>query len=173
MAPGQKGSQQVRRTNAFDRRGCRIILLLGVLAGSAQVQAQSVEDTLPRLRLPTLAVRRRPDTLQSRWDKFEAEFGLPEQPQSPLTASLLRAKYGVDVAAFGIKAISSTFQDATELRFSRGRVRRASTADLEPSPRYARPTGPFTIEDARLKFDFELATGKPYIGARLVFPFGN
>ena len=143
-------------------------VILGV-----QLDAQGADDLLPRLRQPALAVQAHPATLQSRWDRFEAEFGLPDQQTSLLTSSILRAKYGVDLAAFGVKALSNTLQDATELRFSRGRVRRASSAVLDPSPRNERPTGPFSLEDARLKFDFALTTGKPYVGARLVIPFGN
>jgi hypothetical protein len=164
----------VRRTNAV----CRLPVLLKAwsccfLLFCVELNAQSADDPLPRLRQPALAVQAHPATLQSRWDRFEAEFGLPEEQTSLLASSILHAKYGVDLAAFGVKAISNTLQDATEFRFSRGRVRRASSAELDPSPRYAHPTGPFSLEDARLKFDFVLATGKPYVGARLVIPFGN
>jgi hypothetical protein len=115
----------------------------------------------------------RTPSLQTRWDRFEAEFGIPDQQTSLLTGSLLRAKYSLDLAAFGIKTFASTLEDATELRYSRGGIRRASSTQISPPPRYSHPTGPFYLEDARLKFDFVLATGKPYIGARLVFPFGD
>jgi hypothetical protein len=169
----------VCQSSTLVKRWARItFLLLGM--GSARAFAAPTADdpsppryniSLPRLDLITVAPR--PATLRTRWERFDAEFGLHDQSSSLVAGSLLRVKYAVDVACFGVRALSTTIGDATELRYSHGRIRRASTALSDPSPRSAHHAGPIVLEDARLKFDFEMASSKPYVGVRLVLPFGD
>lgn len=185
MAEAQRGSHEVRSTIAICRSsalvkrcGCATFLLLNAFAARALL-AQAADDPapsyhnipLPRMNLITVVPR--PATHLTRWDRFDAEFGLHDEQASLLAGSLLRAKYTVDVALFSIKTLSNALGDATELRYSHGRIRRASTADSDPSLRSAHHDGPILLEDARLKFVFEMASSRPYIGIRLVLPFGD
>jgi len=175
----------VRRTTAAYRSStlikgwsCGTVLLLNAftadtLLGQTANDSDCAYRNVPLPRLSSLTVAARPAKLQSRWDRFEAEFGLPDERASLLTASLLRAKYSVDVALFSIKMFSATLGDATELRYSRGRIRRAATVDSDRPHRSAHHDSPIVLEDARLKLVFDMASSRPYIGVRLVLPFGD
>ena len=169
----------VCRSSALAKRCCCVTFLLLNAFAARALSAQTTDDpsptrqNIPLPRLNLTAVEPRRANIQTRWERFNAEFGIRDQHTSFLTASLLRAKYTADVALFSIKTISSTLGDATELHYSRGRIRRASTDDSVQSPSTARQGGLITLEGARLRFDFELARSKPYVGVRLVLPFGD
>lgn len=104
------------------------------------------------------------------WDKFEAEFGLEQNDPTLIRGNVRRAKYGLDVVTFATSSFLDSAQRALELEYNRGMVRRVASTPTEPrsSPGQAR-----AFDDTRLKFDFDLASGKPRIGVRLVIPFGN
>lgn len=105
------------------------------------------------------------------WERFEAEFGAAREAAPPHLAPLSEAKYHVDLTIYTVNTVLHRFEDLLELRYSNGHIGR-SAVFRTPSPAHLRP-GLFTIEDARLKFDFDFARGKPYAGIRLVLPFGN
>jgi len=128
---------------------------------------------IPLPRLNIITAEPRPATLRTRWERFDARIRPPRRTGFAAGCLALRAKYAVDVAFFSIKSFSNTLGDATELRYSRGQIRRASTAYSDPSPPSAHHAGPITLEDARLKFDFEMASSKPYVGTASVLPFGD
>jgi hypothetical protein len=143
-----------------------------VLLGASIVYPESTDAHNPRLEQTVLTGHSRRPILQSRWDRFETDFGWPRD-MSRRTASILPALYGANLAASGVKVLSNVLEDSTEIRLTRGRWCRASASDIDLSARNAHLLGPFSVEDVRLKFDFEMENGKPYVGARLVFPFGN
>jgi hypothetical protein len=138
---------------------------------SAQTtEAPSTYHNIPRPRLSLANVQSRPPKTKSRWDRFDAEFGIQNQRTTAVTEPIARVKYGADVVLFSLDALVNTIEDAMELRYSHGRIRRAAAAHNDPDDGLTRLTGPLTLEDARLKFDLELTSGKPYLGVRLVIP---
>ena len=107
----------------------------------------------------------------TRWEKFEREFGGDLDRAPALLVPVAQAKYGADLAVFTLETLLEQIKDSVELRYSNGHIGRA-VAFREPSPAYL-GRAPLTFEDARLKLDLDLVDGKPYIGVRLVLPFGN
>src|SRR5258705_13833574 len=98
MAEAQRGSHEVRssiaagRSSALVKRwGCATFLLLNASFAAPALLAQAADDQtrqrreipLPRFNLMT--VQPRPATLQTRWERFDAEFGLHDE-QSSLVA---------------------------------------------------------------------------------------
>ncbi len=110
-----------------------------------------------------------PLAYETRREKFEAEFGVGETGASPIRAGVQSAKYGVDLLVFSITDALESLKDRLELEYSHGTVRRpAQPAD--PFKASSTAIAPFA---ARLKFDFELWQGGPYVGMRLVIPLGK
>lgn len=162
--------------------GSQLVRLSGLCAallGPAIPTAAQTNDGLaaglsvPESRLRLVGPKSARPTLHSRWQRFDAEFGLRNEQHSVVLASVSHVKYTVDLAVFSLQTLSDTLEEAAELRYSHGRIRRAASLDDAPLPRSRWADGPLALEDARLKFDLELARGRPYIGVRLVFPFGN
>ncbi len=162
--------------------GSRLVRRIGLCAALAwpaiPIAAQTndglaAELPVPESRLRLVGPRPARPTLHSRWQRFDAEFGLRNEQHSVVLASVSHLKYTVDLAVFSLQTLSDTLEEAAELRYSHGRIRRAASLDDDPLPRPRRTDGLLALEDARLKFDIELARGRPYVGVRLVFPFGN
>ncbi len=162
--------------------GSQLVRLAGLCATLATpavpIAAQTDDGFAAGLRVPESRLRlvapkpARP-TLHSRWQRFDAEFGLRNEQHSVVLASVSHVKYTVDLAVFSLQTLSDTLEEAAELRYRHGHIRRAASLDDDPLAPARRTDGLIALEDARLKFDIELARGRPYIGVRLVFPFGN
>jgi len=111
-----------------------------------------------------------PKGTQRSWEQFEAEFGLQQNDPTLIRGNLRRVKYGMDLVTYSVDNFLRSTERALELKYSNGAVRRAATAPNEPSPG-SKHAGAF--DDTRLKLDLDLTRGKPYVGLRLVVPFGN
>ena len=173
----------MRRTRAVNRlialtrrRVMAGLLSSSVLAGSG-LYAQAIESPppvyhgIPLPRSGLLGIQARLPKTKSRWEHFEAEFGLRDDRDKGVTASIARAKYGLDLLTFSADALVDSMEDAVELRYTRGRICRVATS---PSPVPAgHGASPLSLEDTRLKFDLGLAGSRPYLGVRLVIPFGD
>jgi hypothetical protein len=133
----------------------------------------ATELGVPESRLRLIAPKPARPTMHTRWQRFDAEFGIRSEQQSVVLASVRHVKYTMDLAVFSLKTFSDTIEEAVELRYRDGHIRRAASLDDDPPSRPRRADGPIVLEDARLKFDLELTRGRPYVGVRLVFPFGN
>ncbi|MEI6085661.1 MAG: hypothetical protein WCS70_15360 [Verrucomicrobiota bacterium] len=105
------------------------------------------------------------------WDQFQNEFGRDQEKAPSVLDSLAHAKYGVDLTVYTVTTFLDRLEDILELRYTNGRIESAA-ANPQPSAGTVKH-GPVTLEDARLKFDFAFAGGQPYVGVRLVLPFGN
>jgi hypothetical protein len=151
-----------------------------VLSLSAISHCVAQKSGSTRLRVSLLATKsvpsKRPPALvaakRSRepWDKFEAEFGLQQSDPTLIRGNIRRAKYGLDVVAFAATSALESAERAIELEYSHGKIHRAAAMPTEPLADYERPRA---FDDTRLKFDIDLASGKPRLGVRLVIPFGN
>ncbi len=152
------------------------LLSSSVLVGSGP-HAQTIDSPppvyhgIPLPRSGLLGIQARLPKTKSRWEHFEAEFGLRDDRATGVTASIARAKYGLDLLTFSAEVLADSMEDVVELRYTRGRICRVATSP-SPAPA-AHGAGPLSLEDARLKFDLKLARGRPYLGLRLVIPFGN
>ena len=129
--------------------------------------------TLPFLPAKPAEPEREIQLIKSRSDRerFEAEFGIQAHDQQALTAPIAHAKYTVDLALFSLENALDDIEAAMELRYSRGRIHRASAMPAIPAAQSKRAL--FTLEDARLKFDIKVSGGKPHLTVRLVIPFGD
>ena len=138
-----------------------------VAPGTVGFQKKHLLASAPRVAI----VATQPGQTLVRWGKFASEFTPRDSDMPAILQPIACAKYGADVAVFTFDNLAHHIEDALELRFSHGHICRASTATVESPVHLQR--GPVTLEDARLKFDFEIASGKPYVGVRLVLPFGS
>ena len=116
---------------------------------------------LPRADLTPLVLHREPTDTEV-WEHFEAEYRLPNRSPEFVRRQVENAKYGLDKAALSMDRFVRNFRDAASFEFAQSTVRRA------------RANGPGVfLDNPRLRLDLDMAHGKPYVGARLVIPFGN
>lgn len=149
-----------------------------VLLAASPVSAEDPDDAArpgyrSRTTLETQLVMAEPRLVKklTRWDKFEAEFGLYEPPSSPVLGQLADLKYGLDLATYNVEMFTRNLDDALEFRYNRGKFQRVTTVSSYEPRKYR--GGLLTLDDLRLKMDVKLATGKPYLGVRVVVPFGD
>jgi len=116
---------------------------------------------LPHTDLAPL-VRHREPTDTEVWEHFEAEYRLPNRSPEFVRRQVENAKYGLDKAAFSVDRFVKYFRNNADFDFAQGNVRRTR----------ANGHGGY-LDNPRLRLDLDMAHGKPYVGARLVIPFGN
>ena len=163
------------RTNVALPLSVSLVLSLSAISHCVAQQSRSprlrasllTSKSVPAKRPPALVAAKR--SRQS-WDRFEAEFGLQQSDPTFIRGNIRRAKYGLDVVAFAATSALKSVEQALELEYSHGKVHRAAAMPTEPLTDYERPRA---FDDTRLKFDINLASGKPRLGVRLVIPFGN
>jgi hypothetical protein len=170
-----KHPKQLPRVVAMILVSSTALLYLSVAPNADTYETATIQSPL-RNRIEQsnpkpIIVELREPTERDAWEKFEAEFGAAREVTPPHLAPLSETKYHIDLTIFTVNNVIHRFEDLIELRYSNGRIGRSATFRT-PSPTYL-GHGPFTFEDTRLKFDFDLAGGKPYVGFRLVLPFGN
>ena len=115
----------------------------------------------PPADLALLVLHREPTDTEV-WEHFEAEYRLPNRSPEFIRRQIENAKYGLDKAAFSVGRFIKSFRDTANSEFAQGTVRRTR----------ANGHGGF-LDNPRLQLDLDMAHGKPYVGARLVIPFGN
>jgi hypothetical protein len=97
------------------------------------------------------------------WESFEAEYSPPQKSSSPIKRQIETAKYGLDTAVFAVDRFTKNVQSQADFSFDQGSLHRTPAVSLEeprPSP--------------RVKLDLNMWQGsKPYVGVRLIIPFGN
>ncbi|MGA2137966.1 MAG: hypothetical protein ABSH14_03800 [Verrucomicrobiia bacterium] len=108
----------------------------------------------------------------TRWEKFETEFGVTEPEHSAVLRSMQSAKYNLDRVVFAASEFSHNLSSMTDYEWDHGRFYRVSAATRllreESSTQWT--TVP---ENVHLGLDVNLVQSKPYIGVKLVIPFGN
>jgi hypothetical protein len=112
------------------------------------------------------------DRLEKRRVRFEEQFAPNLDNLSPVLREIAQAKYAADETLFNILTFLEQIEARLELRYASGRLAPAA-AFPETKPLDTRPRFPLTFEDARLKIDCRLTDGQPYVGLRLVLPFGG
>ncbi len=96
------------------------------------------------------------------WEKFEAEY----EPQRPSPSLIKRqietAKYGLDTTVFAVDRFVKSIRDHADFEFDHGNVHRT----------HAKSSVAF-LDNPRVKLDLDMLRAKPYVGVRIVIPFGN
>ena len=85
--------------------------------------------------------------------------------------SVQTAKYNLDRAVFAANEFVQDLSHATEFEYGRGHVRHVSSTE-DPAPRLSNPLSVIPA-NTRVGLDLSLGQGKPYVGLKLVVPFGN
>jgi hypothetical protein len=114
-----------------------------------------------RDRQAMLMPHRKPTDAEA-WERFDAEYKPPQKNPSPVKHQIETAKYGLDVTVFAVDRFVKSIANHADFEFNQGRLRRTP----------ANPLGRFQ-DNPRVKLDLDLTHGKPYLGARVVIPFGN
>ena len=156
-----------------------LVASVSVATVPSKVQEKSLREpaTLFVVRLPEdcNAVITEPphvDTEEDVWEKFEAEYR-PQQPSSSLVMrNIESAKYCLDFATFGFSRLIKNIRDSAVFKFDQGQLCR-SAPDNSPPTRSSGNSWTDGLKDVRVKLDFSPRVGEPYIGVRVVIPFGN
>ena len=125
-----------------------------------QPASPALQAVAPTDRSPPLLQRKPTDT--EAWERFEAEYRLVNQSPLLVKRQVETAKYGLDVTVFAVDRFVKSIRDHTDFEFDQGHLRRTR----------ANARGGF-LDNPRVKLDLDMQYGRPYIGARLVIPFGN
>jgi hypothetical protein len=96
------------------------------------------------------------------WEKFDSEFRPEQQSPSLVKRQIETAKYGVDTTLFAVDHFVKTIRDHADFELDQGGLHRTRANSREGF-----------IANPRVKLDLDLTYGKPYLGARVVIPFGN
>ena len=111
---------------------------------------------------PILVSSRKPTDTEA-WESFEAEYSPPQKSPSPIKRQIEAAKYGLDTAVFAVDRFTKNVQSQADFSFDQGSLRRTPAVSVE-GPR----------NSPRVKLDLNMWQGsKPYVGVRLIIPFGN
>ena len=97
------------------------------------------------------------------WERFEAEYSPPQKSPSLIKRQIETAKYGLDTAVFAVDRFTKNVENQADFSFNQGGLRRTRAIPLE-GPR----------NNPRVKLDLDMWQGsRPYVGVRLIIPFGN
>jgi hypothetical protein len=110
-----------------------------------------------------MLISHRKPTDAEAWEGFEAEYSPPQKSPSPIKRQIETAKYGLDTAVFAIDRFTKGIQNRADFSLDQGSLRRTRTTSLEEPP-----------NNPRAKLDLNMwQDSKPYVGVRLIIPFGN
>jgi hypothetical protein len=96
------------------------------------------------------------------WEKFEAEYEPQHPSPSPVKRQIETAKYGLDTTLFAVDRFVKSIRDHADFEFDHGNLHRTGANSREGF-----------LANPRVKLDLEMLRAKPYIGVRVVIPFGN
>jgi len=97
------------------------------------------------------------------WEKFESEFRPAQRSSSPVKREIETAKYGLDTTLFAVDRFVKSIANQADFSLDQGSLRRTRATSLGGSR-----------DNLRVKLDLNMWQGsKPYVGARIVIPFGN
>jgi hypothetical protein len=147
-----------------------------ILVASLSVSTIQAEPTLNSVReqpdqqtlrpiegdVRPITVPHRKATDAEAWEKFEAEFRPERRSSSSIKHQIESAKYGLDTTLFAVDRFVKSIRDHADFELDQGRLRHTR----------ANPSGGF-LDNPRVKLDLDMLRSKPYIGVRVVIPFGN
>jgi hypothetical protein len=101
-------------------------------------------------------------TSDEAWARFETDYS-PTQKSSAIKRPIESAKYGLDTCVFAVDRFFKNVENQADFSLDRGSVRH--TREI--------PFGEL-LRNPRLKLDLEMGqSARPYVGVRLIIPFGR
>jgi hypothetical protein len=111
---------------------------------------------------PMLVPHRKPTDAEE-WERFEADYCPLHKSASRIKRQIETAKYGLDTATFALDRFVKNVQRQTDFCFDQGSLHRTQASSLG---------GPRNCP--RVKLDLDMWQGdKPYVGVRIIIPFGK
>ena len=111
---------------------------------------------------PILMPHRKPTDTEA-WERFEAEYSPPQKSASSVKRQIQAAKYGLDTAVFAVNRFVKNVENQADFSFEQGGLRRTRATASGVS-----------LNNVRVKLDLDTGQGsKPYVGVRLIIPFGK
>lgn len=97
------------------------------------------------------------------WERFDAEYKPRQRNSSSIKRQIETAKYGLDTAVFALDRFTKNVENQADFSFDQGSLRRTRAISLGASR-----------SSPRVKLDLDMWQGsRPYVGVRLIIPFGN
>ena len=128
-----------------------------------KISERTGHQVLTERELQPILMSHRLPTDAEAWERFEAEYSPPQKTPSPIKRQIETAKYGLDTAVFAVDRFVKGVQSQADFSFDQGNLRRT------PEPSLAGPRN-----NPRVKLDLDMwQGGRPYLGVRLIIPFGN
>ena len=111
---------------------------------------------------PMLMPGRKPTSAEV-WERFEAEYCPPRKSPSPIKRQIESAKYGLDTAVFAVDRFFKNIENQADFSFDQGSLHRTrETPAGEP------------LVSPRVKLDLNMGeSARPYLGVRIIIPFGK
>jgi len=126
---------------------------------NVRIDRQVVTD---RKLQPMLMPHRKPTDIEA-WERFEAEYSPPQKSPSPVKRQIQAAKYGLDTAVFAVDRFVRSVENQADFSFDQGSLRRTRTTSSGE-----------LLNNLRVKLDLNTGQGsKPYVGVRIIIPFGH
>jgi hypothetical protein len=123
----------------------------------ADYQALTVRE-----RQPMLMSDRKPTDAEA-WERFEADYSPTQKSPSPIKCRIESVKYGLDTAVFAVDRFMKNVEKQADFSLDRGSLHR--TQATTPGELLGNP---------RVKLDLEMWQGStPYVGVRIIIPFGK
>jgi hypothetical protein len=111
---------------------------------------------------PMLMSDHKPTSAEA-WERFEADYSPSQKSPSPVKRRIESAKYGLDTAVFAVDRFFKNVQSHADFSLDQGSLRRTPAAS--PGELLGNP---------RVKLDLEMWRGStPYVGVRVIIPFGK
>jgi len=120
----------------------------------------------PLVHVPETPLTLIPDgkvTSAEAWERFESDYSPPRKSSLSIKREIASAKYGLDTAVFAVDRFLKSVESQADFSFDQGSLRRTREIPFEE-----------TLLHPRVKLDLNLGdSARPYIGVRVVIPFGK
>ena len=132
-----------------------------ILERVRELPDRPVPRAITRPTPPAPVLHHKPTDAEA-WERFETEYRLTSN--SPLLGKhqLEIAKYGLDATVFAVDRFVKGIRDHADFEFGQNGFRHTR----------ANSRGGF-LGNPRVMLDLDMLSARPYVGARLVIPFGN
>ena len=139
-----------------------VMASLSISANPAESVRGNFSERADRQIQPVLIPDRKPTDTEA-WERFDAEYRPPQKSPSPIKRQIETAKYGLDTAVFAVDRFVKNIENQADFSFDQGSLRRT------------RATSPGELlKNVRVKLDLDMGQGsRPYVGVRLIIPFGK
>jgi hypothetical protein len=145
-----------------------LMAFLSVSTITAQSMRSNISErtdlqVLTERELQPILMSHRKATNAEAWERFESDYSPPQKTPSPIKRQIETTKYGLDTAVFAVDRFARNVENQADFSLDQGNLRRTratSTGESQNNP--------------RVKLDLNMWQGsRPYVGVRIIIPFGN